>query len=697
MQKENKQKNAGGAAAAVFVLLSAAAACAVNLYCGIGQTNVNFSGSYLDGGTAVKAAGIAIFVFLLPALYLAFAALTGRQAAFKNQKQRFVCFAAALCIYSLIFYAIPTAYSVGVEILKHLLNIVYAYMLVCGFYRCITAVKNRKNKARFFLPAAIGLLFTVFVYLPLDSYINAYTDFAFTADIVLHAAVMCFAAAMAAAAVVLVLTTGRILKFTVILASALNLCVYLQYMFMNRNLELIDGRTLNVKENMGFGIVNMIIWLLVPAAFFVVYKISDKAKNIIVFMLPRLLTLIQLISLIIALVFLPADAWKIKALYYSGSDQFTVAPGKNIIVFVWDAFDNDHIEDIRKNEPELLDGFADFTVYTNTCSVYDTTNPSITQMFAGAEFDNTLNAAEFYTKAWFGEKAEVFYKRLHDRGYRVEFFNPSGCRAEYLDGKADNVCTRSDAEAREYKRLFNKINIAEYFQLVTRYRALPYLAKQTVDINSFNSDRLKVGNTNMNAIYSNDIFEKSLALRVDDNWENAFIMQHLDGTHNGDSPEHCLKITLDYIDGLKRLGLYENADIIVTADHGKHGHEAATPVFMVKHALQSEKPVFSAAPVYHEDILATLLTFAGCYSPDTDEAMFGKNIYAFDEDTKRERIWYDKYNDKNYPNVNIDAQIAVNQSSYNVFYKYVYTGDTKALAERISKGPNEILPMKEYY
>lgn len=567
-----------------------------------------------------------------------------------------------------------------------------------GLLGYIRASLNSPKKLMFFMPVCVSLLFTVMIYLPLDSYMSAYSDFDFTAGILLAALLPRFFYALCAA-VLIVFLKNSLLKRVVVFLSAAELCVYIQYMLMNKNLGMLDGSKNDWSGNEIFGVVNIAVWAAVFVLFFVLYFKSGTAKNAIVFGIPGFLGAIQLVSAVIMLAGAPHDIWRLSGEHLSGSKQFCAAPGKNTIVFVWDTFDNDYLRDIEKNAPGLLQRFNDFTVYTNTCSVYDCTNASMTQMFTGIGFDNTLTADEFFDKAWNSPKADEFYARLHKAGYSVNYYNMPIYDFSQIRGKLDNV-EKYDPEAMAaYGRAFSRKSIAKYFYMVAAYRALPYLSKRYIDINGFDMAGLRVNDTKINVISSNAAFENALTLGIEPTWENALIMQHLEGMHGEDTPEHCLEISLKYIDELKRLGLYENADIIFTADHGKHNYNdtrlCATPLFMIKRAGEShDSPVFNGAPIYHTDIQATILDCAGCYSAKTDAAEFGTDIYAWGEGDKRERTWYDRGKSGKCPAIKVNDTI---MTGINAYFAYTYTGDTEDLRKTVETDNNaEILPMTEY-
>ncbi|MGN0581202.1 MAG: hypothetical protein ACI4KB_00715, partial [Oscillospiraceae bacterium] len=75
---------------------------------------------------------------------------------------------------------------------------------------------------------------------------------------------------------------------------------------------------------------------------------------------------------------------------------------------------------------------------------------------------------------------------------------------------------------------------------------------------------------------------------------------------------------------------------------------------------------FSGAPVYHEDIQATLLDCAGLYDKENDEQLWGRSMFDIEENEQRTRTWIDRV-----------------RENYHV---YTYTGDTDTLRKIVAEG-----------
>ncbi len=97
----------------------------------------------------------------------------------------------------------------------------------------------------------------------------------------------------------------------------------------------------------------------------------------------------------------------------------------------------------------------------------------------------------------------------------------------------------------------------------------------------------------------------------------------------------ALKIVYEYIRQLKELGKYEDALIIITADHGitsdisdSEGNmlEASYPILFVKQPYEShEKMLVSDAPVCHTDVISTIKKKIGIVTSDRALEEIGSN------------------------------------------------------------------------
>ena len=155
-------------------------------------------------------------------------------------------------------------------------------------------------------------------------------------------------------------------------------------------------------------------------------------------------------------------------------------------------------------------------------------------------------------------------------------------------------------------------------------------------------------------------------LEVNVEYDKAFRFYHMMGSHEpyylSENMEYdktgrqvtelsqskaSLKIVYEYLRQMKELGIYDDATIIVTADHGQRLEYAALvngeptitsrPLLLVKGAgIQQEMMTINNAPVSQENLMPTLLKAMG-----VDWHKYGKALEEVSVDDKKERTYVD--------------------------------------------------------
>lgn len=544
-----------------------------------------------------------------------------------------------------------------------------------------------KTMGRLLLSAG-ALAFTVLIYLPCDTYINNSSDFNFPMGLFVFNFMLKAVLYLIPAAYFGLVLKEKAVGVLCTLFCGLTLCVYAQYMFMNRNLGLMMGESVDWGQYRAFGIITLIIWIVLLILPFVLKKVISGLWCKLSAVIPAFIGGVQLLTLIIMLISSDSGIYSYKNEVLDGSRQYTVSSKKNIVTFVFDAVDNYYFEQLLSSSPEAFGGFEDFTLYNNTCSVHDYTMASMTQMLTGETSCPMYDTAGWLEAAWNGDRAEDFYQRLHGAGYTVNAYMNADVPIKLLSGKFDNC---SDGVEPGFVK---KEEITENLAKLNRYRYMPFLLKPLFDTNDVDFKGF-VGYNEGFDYYNDDYFDAltNTGLSKSESNDNYFIIEHLNGAHQPcddviEETKKCLAIAREYINQLKALGLYENSAVIITSDHGRHTGSfdaaASTPIFMVKEAGQSgEEMKISTAPVYHADFLATYLKAAGIYG-DSDNELYGYSVFDLGDDMLRERTWYDHTGDDAYPNPN--------GAACNIYRAYRYTGNQETLREMTSaNAPSEVI------
>ncbi len=127
-------------------------------------------------------------------------------------------------------------------------------------------------------------------------------------------------------------------------------------------------------------------------------------------------------------------------------------------------------------------------------------------------------------------------------------------------------------------------------------------------------------------------------LNMDQKNGKTFKFYHVNGCHDRDTDEELrfkpsdiyscgkgvFKIVFAYMDELKRIGLYDNTTVIITADHGQNYlvwpdsrekcrlyKNTSNPILLIKERGSRGEVGISDAPVSHDDFFASIMEYAG--------------------------------------------------------------------------------------
>lgn len=527
------------------------------------------------------------------------------------------------------------------------ITVVISFVITSVFFVVLKAINIlRKNMKRylgsFYYLFCLGLI--VFILVPVQYILLNSADYSFSLWTLLLSNGMVFFLSLVVIMVMCALLDEKeIAKFNSLLVSLI-VAFSMQHFFLNTSLGPLDGRKYAFLDHPVNSCVSLIAFIIA----FVVFAVKTKGKLLITEKARMIICgyAIFIISVVVIIGVFSADksVYSEKVFGYLPDEQYTVSNDKNVILFIFDAFDNSYAKTLYDEEQYVFDELNDFTMYTNTCSVYAHTRNSIPQMLAGTTYDG--GGADYYE----------FYERLGKDGYRVNFYGYESEAKLNLAQFADNY-VKIDALSDNYERRVDYWSIVQHSLRLSMYDLFPnvlktYAEPETID---FTKQYQIIGAMENVINYENDDYMKGLTLVKSDDSDKRFIVEHLDGTHipiERDTYEEeakiCLDILVEYIRQLKDLGVYDDATIIVTSDHGTHfaSNEeyniAPTPVFLIKEPnSKHETMVLNDAPIYHTDILATILYNANLLDAE-DGDRFGSTIYSYGPDDERLRFWCER-------------------------------------------------------
>lgn len=487
---------------------------------------------------------------------------------------------------------------------------------------------------------------------------------------------------------------GKILfNFISNLMAIIVLLYYVQDMFMNVKMSESDGSPVKLSEIRGIVAINTILWIvLFTILVLLLYRLRMYNKLIIQCSMMFLIA-IQIIGAISLPITIKTKNHHI-SYGLSNKDELSLAYEQNTIVFIMDNYGSVQADRSLEVFPDLFDGFEDFVYYTNADSVYRPTYPSLTHMMTGAKIDFSYNNAyEWLKYAWTNDKIEKYYVGLKENGVKSYLYTKD---VEYEFGDSENISGKFE-NVIPYKHISNKKALTVQMIKMSMFRVMPYALKSKYIMNTddINTPVELIGEAPAFEYYNWKFADnlKINGLSVDENVEKALKIYHLSGTHspclmdtnlnlcdkdvtNQEAAYGCMEIVRLFIDEMKEKDLYDDATIIITADHGTD-EEAIDPqpIFMVKKSNYcAEKMQYNDSPISHSDLLPTYYQ-----SFDIEYADYGTSIFDHKEDEQRERsLWF----------ANTDK---------DTFAVYNYTGNREELLKKFPNNPDEIIKNKLYW
>lgn len=518
--------------------------------------------------------------------------------------------------------------------------------------------KCTKGDLETILYPAIFLSLTFFVFGPIEIYITNITELWFSVDAVLLPSILAgvICCGMLLLVGFLIPVSGR--KWYSCVLIGLGIGLYIQGNFIQTSYGVLDGREIQWENYRSVTIWNTVLWIACLIIPIIAQKIlKNKFKNIssMILCCVALVEIITLGVLVITTDF--SKSYNKNNAYLSSKNLYTISSEKNVIVFVLDTFDQQFMEEILGERPDILDSWEGFTYYTNATCGYPTTKGSLPFMLTGQYYKNEQPYNDYVKKAY---QSIDFYEELWASNYEINLYTGDIFVSDDIKTYLGN------AEVGEVY-VNSYIGLEQSMLQFTAFRYFPHILKQFVWFYSGMFDQFKSSNTR-NPPRSSDNISFYSGLKTEKlqttSGKNVYSFIHLDGTHepltlNEDVTKvekgtatvitqgiACINIVQEYITQLKNLGVYNDTTIIVTADHGSN--ILRWPIFLVKGFNSSGPIVQSDVPISHEAIIPTIMEECGLNSGHK----YGTSAKEILESTEIERTYlyysWDNSWDKNY-------------------------------------------------
>lgn len=509
--------------------------------------------------------------------------------------------------------------------------------------------------------AAIAFVFTFFVFGPFELYISNMSFFAFSCKYLIPPVVIAGLILTAAVTLILVLLRGKVYNYAVSLVFSVTLAGYIQGNFLNIDHGTLDGSEVVWQNFKVPAMLNLLFWaaiIMIPLALqFFSRKLWKNAVRIVSVIIIGAQAA-ALVSLLVTAKFtnVSDDGFLTKDSIYE------VAPEKNVIFFLLDRFDKRYADIQFEKYPELKEEFKGFTYYENFTGSYSRTCPSVAYFLTGVKCDYTIPMSDYFKKAW---SEGTFLSDIKNAGYETKIYSEITYmmeKSEYGKEEISNIGSPTHSA--------DPMKILSAMYGLSAYRYMPEMMKPYYHVytGDISYGFIYGGEESRNNIYSTDdiLFRKELnekGVSVKENSAGSFIFYHLQGAHDPfRMDENCqpmqgmeysetgrhkqirgnLDTVFHYIEELKKLGVYDDTTIIISADHARTGYmteldgERVLALFVKPAGADGSEPMKrSHKQITQDNLRASIVSYFGL-----DSSAYGRTIEDIGENEEVIRYFW---------------------------------------------------------
>lgn len=470
----------------------------------------------------------------------------------------------------------------------------------------------------------------------------------------------------------LLLSRGKLFNILYGLIFGLSLMFFLQGNYLSLGQNSLTGDGTAEAISVGYMVFDTVLWVLVTAACITAMLLLNRHEKhkdtvrLVATMATAVLLFMSFVSFLTTS--LTTDVYATEKSGGTDGQQVltnenlnTLAKDDNIIVFIVDRFDADYYDEAMKDCPEIFDELDGFTYFTDYISRYPRTFPGITYLATGRETDFSMSREEYLKDAY--QNSDLLHA-IKNSGYDINLYTQSYYGYENAADMADCVTNVSPQIGYE---IVDRPRLSLDMLRLSLYRYLPSCFRFVVgDIRTTTFDRYVEYDATEGDVYTPDMKDIYADVSGEDftfrDADKGYSFIHMDGTHlpnkydenfNDVSAEdkydanvamkQSFKIIAAYIQEMKRMGVYEDATIVITGDHASIGYDKREVQFphmtalLVKPAGATQEEILTSnAQISPEDVMATVLKAAG--SPLASD--FGRTVFEIPEDEERTRRYY---------------------------------------------------------
>lgn len=516
------------------------------------------------------------------------------------------------------------------------------------------------------LVAVTFLVFTVFVVAPLEMVAGNSASLMFGFLDVAPLIIGVGAVLVAVLAGLMALLPCRPFSVLFTIAVALGVCCYLQALCLNQSLPVADGSALDLSSYKTITFASTMVWAVILVGALLLNRFKEPLWHNVAIGLSVCLVVIQGVGLVSLA---SSESSQDQPSVVTKEGLWSLSASDNVIVFVLDTFDTKELDHLIETNPPLMEPFTGFTYFNNSVGSMIPTRYAIPFLLTGRAYEG--GDMDAFLDSWYAES--TFLQDIASEGYEIGLYTDS-IQSKFVDTGGDIVADVSLNIHPLESAIEANLESIVALEKMALYREAPWLLKPffwfyTDEVNQA-MEWQKESDGGQPYIMDDAAFYQELCERglQADSSEKAFRFIHLQGPHRpyildedvqvvpegtsiDEQAKASLKIVEQYLQDMKSLGIYDQATIIITADHGEWYltdgviDDSSCPILLVKpseDASRAQEPLrVSGVPTGHADYAATVIDAIG-----GDSGKYGPTVFEV-QDGSRKRYYWMTSNDSN--------------------------------------------------
>ena len=433
------------------------------------------------------------------------------------------------------------------------------------------------------------LLLNIFIFIPLNIYLGNNEELVYTFFELIKQPLLVVLGVLLIFNIINYFLNANGRRFLLLLILALSICIWFQSNIFVWNFGLLKGENINFSKSIWLGIIDLSFWILI---FVLIMKFSTKAFKYGYYICSVMIVLqISLFTFNIIShkeIFFKKSEGNIDLNTKDGLvDKYKFSKNQNVIHIILDGFQSDIFNEIINEDPAYYnEELKGFTFFKEALSPVGVTFLSVPAIISSKKFTNEQLISDYKKEVFNGEN---IFKTLKNNGFKVNIsagvywyennckdYNPYIIPTPFVSSKSDL-----------------KINKSLILYDLVLFRIAPALLKKYIyNEQSWILQSLFNKNNNSNfEVSSSNLFFKDLTKNIKISEATpCYHFIHLMTPHapyitknNGDFSKNALELNIDnfknqskyalqmiinFLQKLKKIGIYDNSLIIINSDHG---------------------------------------------------------------------------------------------------------------------------------